>query len=169
MISFCQFGAGRIGAIHAANIAAHPEARLNTIVETDRAAAERLAGQYGAVLRDQGEAFADPAIDAVLIASSTDTHADLVEAAARAGKAIFCEKPLDLDRRRAEACAAVAEKSKVPLMVAFNRRFDPNFARLEHEIRAGRIGQPEILRITSYDPAPPTTNSCAARAACSAT
>jgi hypothetical protein len=73
MISFCQFGAGRIGAIHAANIAAHPEARLNTIVETDRAAAERLARRYGAVLRDQAEALADPAIDAVLIASSTDT------------------------------------------------------------------------------------------------
>jgi pyrroline-5-carboxylate reductase len=69
MISFCQFGAGRIGAIHAANIAAHPEARLNTIVETDRAAAERLAGPYGAVLRDQAEALADPAIDAVVIAS----------------------------------------------------------------------------------------------------
>ena len=156
MISFCQFGAGRIGAIHAANITAHPEARLNTIIETDRAAAERLAGRYGAVLRDQAEALADPAIDAVLIASSTDTHADLVEAAARAGKAIFCEKPLDLDRRRAAACAAVAEQCGVPLMVAFNRRFDPNFARLEHEIRAGRIGRPEILRITSYDPAPPT-------------
>src|SRR5262244_427880 len=72
MISFCQFGAGRIGAIHAANIAAHPEARLNTIVETDRAAAERLAAWYGAVLRDQTEALADSAIDAVLIASSTD-------------------------------------------------------------------------------------------------
>jgi predicted dehydrogenase len=66
MISFCQFGAGRIGAIHAANIAAHPEARLNAIVETDRAAAERLAGRYGAVLHDQAEALADPAIDAVL-------------------------------------------------------------------------------------------------------
>ena len=122
MISFCQFGAGRIGAIHAANIAAHPEARLNTIVETDRAAAERLAGPYGAVLRDQAEALADPAIDAVVIASSTDTHADLVEAAARAGKAIFCEKPLDLDRRCAAACAAVVEQCGVPLMVAFNRR-----------------------------------------------
>jgi myo-inositol 2-dehydrogenase / D-chiro-inositol 1-dehydrogenase len=156
MISFCQFGAGRIGAIHAANIAAHPNARLNAIVETDRAAAERLAGRCGAVLRDQAEALADPAIDAVVIASSTDTHADLVEAAARAGKAIFCEKPLDLDRHRAAACAAVAEQCGVPLMVAFNRRFDPNFARLEREIRAGRIGQAEILRITSYDPAPPT-------------
>ena len=131
MISFCQFGAGRIGAIHAANIAAHPEARLNTIVETDRAAAERLAGRYGAVLRDQAEALADPTIDAVLIASSTDTHADLLEAAARAGKAIFCEKPLDLDRRRAAACAAFAEQCGVPLMVGFNRRFDPNFARLD--------------------------------------
>jgi myo-inositol 2-dehydrogenase/D-chiro-inositol 1-dehydrogenase len=115
-----------------------------------------LAERYGAVLRDQAEALADPAIDAVLIASSTDTHADLVEAAAHAGKAIFCEKPLDLDCRRAAACAAVAEQCGVPLMVAFNRRFDPNFARLEREIRAGRIGQPEILRITSYDPAPPT-------------
>jgi myo-inositol 2-dehydrogenase/D-chiro-inositol 1-dehydrogenase len=155
MINFCQFGAGRIGAIHAANIAAHLEARLSAIIDTDRAAAERLAGRYGAVLRDQAEALADPAIDAALIASSTDTHADLVEAAARAGKAIFCEKPLDLDRRRAEACAAVAEQCGVPLMVAFNRRFDPNFARLEHEIRTGRIGRPEILRITSYDPAPP--------------
>jgi len=111
MISFCQFGAGRIGAIHAANIAAHPEARLNTIVETDRAAAERLAGRYGAVLRDQAEALADPTIDAVLIASSTDTHADLLEAAARAGKAIFCEKPLDLDCRRAAACATVGRNA----------------------------------------------------------
>ena len=155
MISFCQFGGGRIGAIHAANVAAHPEARLNTIVDTDRAAAQRLAERYGAVLCDQAQALADPAIDAVLIASSTDTHADLVEAAARAGKAIFCEKPLDLDRRRAADCAAVAEQCGVPLMVAFNRRFDPNFARLEREIRAGRIGRPEILRITSYDPAPP--------------
>ena len=97
MISFCLFGAGRIGAIHAANIAAHPEARLHTIVDTDQAAAQRLAERYGAVLRGQAEALTDPAIDAVLIASATDTHADLVEAAARAGKAIFCEKPLDLD------------------------------------------------------------------------
>jgi len=155
MISFCQFGAGRIGSTHAANLAAHSDARLHTIVDTDRDAAERLAKRYGAAVGDQAKALADPAIDAVLIASSTDTHADLVEAAARAGKAIFCEKPLDLDRRRAKACAAVAEECRVPLMVAFNRRFDPNFARLESELRAGRIGSPEILRITSYDPAPP--------------
>src|ERR1700720_2640716 len=153
MISFCQFGTGRIGAIHAANVAAHPEARLNTIVETDRAAAERLARRYGAVLRDQAEALADPAIDAVLIASSTDTHADLVEAAVPAGTAIFCEKPLDLDRRRAAACAPGGEQGGVPLTAAFTRRSAPNSARLEREIPAGRIGRPEILRITSYDPA----------------
>src|SRR5260370_11639162 len=104
MISFCQFGAGRIGAIHAANIAGHPAARLHTIVDTDHAAAEQLAGRYGAAVGNQAAALADPSIVAVLIASSTDTHADLVEAAARAGKAIFCEKPLDLDRRRAAAC-----------------------------------------------------------------
>jgi len=168
MISFCQFGAGRIGAIHAANIAAHPEARLNTIVETDQAAAERLAGRFGAVLREQAEALADPTINAVLIASSTDTHADLVEAAARAGKAIFCEKPLDLDRRRAAACAAVAEECGVPLMVAFNRRFDPNFARLEGEIRAASAA-PRSCALRATIPHRRRSNSYAARAACSAT
>jgi myo-inositol 2-dehydrogenase/D-chiro-inositol 1-dehydrogenase len=156
MISFCQFGAGRIGAIHAANIASHPAAHLSIIVDTDQAAAERLASRYGAVVGNQAGALADPAIDAVVIASSTDTHADLIEAAARAGKAIFCEKPLDLDRRRAEACLAVARGCGVPLMIGFNRRFDPHFARLEREIRAGRIGRPELLTIKSYDPAPPS-------------
>jgi myo-inositol 2-dehydrogenase / D-chiro-inositol 1-dehydrogenase len=155
MISFCQFGAGRIGAIHAANIAAHPAARLHTVVDTDQAAAERLAGRHGAAVSAQAETLADPDIDAVVIASSTDTHADLVEAAARTGKAIFCEKPLDLDRRRAEACLAVAKQCGVPLMVGFNRRFDPNFARLEREVRDGRIGALELLTITSRDPAPP--------------
>jgi myo-inositol 2-dehydrogenase/D-chiro-inositol 1-dehydrogenase len=155
MIGFCQFGAGRIGAIHAANIAGHPAARLHTVVDTDHAAAERLAGRYGAAVGNQAAALADPGIDAVVIARATDTHADLVEAAARAGKAIFCEKPLDLDRRRAEACFAVARECGVPLMVGFNRRFDPNFARLETEIRDGRIGSLELLTITSRDPAPP--------------
>src|SRR5947209_5247516 len=123
MLTFCQFGAGRIGAIHAANIAGHPEARLGAVVDTDNAAAARLAERYGIPARNQEEALADPAIDAVIIANSTDTHAGLVEAAARAGKAIFCEKPLDLDRGRAEACVAVAKGCGAPLMVGFNRRF----------------------------------------------
>src|SRR5207248_7902798 len=154
-ITFCQFGAGRIGAIHAANIAGHPNARLRLVVDTDHAAAEGLAIRHGAVLGSDEEALADPEIDAVVIASSTDTHADLIEAAARAGKAIFCEKPLDLDRGRAEACVAIAEECGVLLMVGFNRRFDPHFARLERQIRDDRIARPEIVTITSYDPAPP--------------
>jgi myo-inositol 2-dehydrogenase / D-chiro-inositol 1-dehydrogenase len=155
MISFCQFGAGRIGAIHAGNIAGHSYARLLIVVDPDRAAAARLAGRYGAAVGTQAEAIVDPAVNAVVIASSTDTHADLVEAASRAGKAVFCEKPLDLDRYRAEACLAVARECGVPLMVGFNRRFDPNFALLERQIRDGRIGHLELLTITSRDPAPP--------------
>jgi myo-inositol 2-dehydrogenase / D-chiro-inositol 1-dehydrogenase len=155
MISFCQFGAGRIGAIHAENIARHPGTGLRAIVDVDRAAAERLASRYGAAVGTKASVLADPAIEAVVIASSTNTHADLVEAAARAGKAVFCEKPLDLDRRRAEASLAVVAECGVPLMVGFNRRFDPHFARLEHQLRDGRIGRVELLSITSRDPGPP--------------
>ena len=152
---FCQFGAGRIGAIHAGNIARHPEASLRHVVDIDAAAAGRLAAAHGAVVSDREAALADPAVDAVLIASATDTHAELVEAAARAGKAVFCEKPLDLDYRRAAACAAVAEACGAPLMVGFNRRFDPNFTRLAGQLRAGRAGRLELLQITSRDPVPP--------------
>jgi myo-inositol 2-dehydrogenase/D-chiro-inositol 1-dehydrogenase len=155
MISFCQFGAGRIGAIHAENIARHPGTGLRAIVDVDRAAAERLASRYGAAVGTKASVLADPAIEAVVIASSTNTHADLVEAAARAGKAVFCEKPLDLDRRRAEACLAVVAECRVPLMVGFNRRFDPHFERLERQLRDGRIGRVELLIITSRDPSPP--------------
>jgi myo-inositol 2-dehydrogenase/D-chiro-inositol 1-dehydrogenase len=155
MINFCQFGPGRIGSIHAANIAGHPRARLKTIVDPDASAAARLAELYGVGVGSTADALGDPEIVAVVIASSTDTHADLVEAAARAGKAIFCEKPLDLDLGRATSCAAVAASCGVTLMVGFNRRFDSNFARLERLIRSGRIGRLELLTITSRDPAPP--------------
>ena len=155
MISICLFGAGRIGSIHAENITRHPGARLRAIVDVDRAAAERLASRYGAAVGTQASVLADPAIDAVVIASSTNTHADLIEAAARAGKAVFCEKPLDLDRRRAEASLAVVAECGAPLMLGFNRRFDPHFARLERQLRDGRIGRIELLSITSRDPSPP--------------
>jgi len=155
MISFCQFGAGRIGVIHAENIARHPGTRLRAIVDVDPTAAERLASRHGSEVGTQASVLADPAIDAVVIASSTNTHADLVEAAARAGKAVFCKKPLDLDRRRAEACLGVVAECGVPLMVGFNRRFDPHFARLERQLRDGRVGRIELLSITSRDPSPP--------------
>ena len=155
MISFCQFGAGRIGAIHAENIARHPGARLGAIVDVDPDAAKRLASRHGSEVGTQASVLADRSIQAVVIASSTNTHADLVEAAARTGKAVFCEKPLDLDRRRAEACLAVVAECGVPLMVGFNRRFDPHFARLARQLRDGRIGRVELLSFTSRDPSPP--------------
>jgi myo-inositol 2-dehydrogenase/D-chiro-inositol 1-dehydrogenase len=155
MISICQFGAGRIGSIHAGNIARHPAARLRCVVDVDVAAAARLAERHGAAVSEAAAALADPAVDAVLIASATDTHAVLIEAAARAGKAVFCEKPLDLDRGRVEACLRVVRQAGVPLMVGFNRRFDPNFAKLQAGLGAGRIGKLEMLAITSRDPAPP--------------
>jgi myo-inositol 2-dehydrogenase/D-chiro-inositol 1-dehydrogenase len=155
MISFCQFGAGRIGAIHAGNIARHPRARLRRVVDIDANAAARLAEQYGAQASGRTEALADPAIDAVLIASSTDTHAELIAAASRAGKAVFCEKPIDLDRKRVEDCLAIVKETGVTLMVGFNRRFDPNFVKLHEQLRGGRIGRLEMLAITSRDPGPP--------------
>jgi myo-inositol 2-dehydrogenase/D-chiro-inositol 1-dehydrogenase len=155
MVTFSQFGAGRIGQIHAANIAARTDARLRYVVDVNRAAAESLAGRYGASVADTDAALNDPAVDAVLIASSTDTHADLIERAAKAGKAIFCEKPVDLDLKRVDACLAVAKQAGVPLLIGFNRRFDPSFATLRQELAGGAIGRLELLAITSRDPGPP--------------
>jgi myo-inositol 2-dehydrogenase/D-chiro-inositol 1-dehydrogenase len=124
MISFCQFGAGCIRAIYADSIARHPDAGLHVMVDVDSFAAEKLARRHGRKVETQASVLADPSVDAVLI----DTHADLVEAAARTVKAIFCEKPLDLDRRHAEACLAVAAECGASLMLGFNRCFDPDFA-----------------------------------------
>ncbi len=125
------------------------------MVDVNPQAARALAERYGAAVGDPATALADPGIDAVLIASSTDTHAALVEAAARAKKPVLCEKPLDLDRKRAQACLDVAAKAGIPLMLGFNRRFDPNFSKLHKQLRDGRIGRLEMLAITSRDPGPP--------------
>ena len=122
MISFCQFGAGRIGAIHAANIVSRHDARLQFVVDPDRAMAVRLAGRYGAAVSSRVEALADPSVNAVVIASSTDTHADLIERSALAKKAIFCEKPIDLDVPRIRACLEVVKRTDATLMIGFNRR-----------------------------------------------
>jgi myo-inositol 2-dehydrogenase/D-chiro-inositol 1-dehydrogenase len=153
MIRIALFGAGRIGAIHAGNVAASPRAALAGIVDVDPAAASRLARRHGTGVLAAEAAFADPEIDAVLIASSTDTHAPLVEAAARAGKKVFCEKPLHLERGPTETCVAAARTAGVPLCVGFNRRFDPNFSTLKS--RLGELGRLELLAITSRDPGPP--------------
>lgn len=147
-------GAGRIGKIHAANIAAHPRLRLASVTDPTAAAAV-LAGQHGAAVRSIEEVLGDPAIRGVIVASSTDTHLDFSLAAARAGKMVFCEKPLDQDLERARASAATFDALGVPLLLAFNRRFDANFATLQARLAAGEVGELETLHIISHDPAPP--------------
>jgi myo-inositol 2-dehydrogenase/D-chiro-inositol 1-dehydrogenase len=153
MLTFAQFGAGRIGAIHAANIAARDDSRLKYVIDVNAGAAQALAKKHGARTTDTVTALTDPAVDAVIIASSTDTHADLAIAAAKAGKAIFCEKPIDLSLKRVDACLAAVAKARVPMLVGFNRRFDPDFRAL-HD-RLGEIGKVEQVIISSRDPGLP--------------
>lgn len=154
-INLCLFGAGRIGEIHGANIAAHRDATLKYVVDVDSAAAARLASGLGAAAADAQAALSDDEVHGVVIATSTDTHLSLIEAAASAGKAVFCEKPLDLDEARARRCIEVAAAAPIPLYIGFNRRYDPSFRRLKDEISAGSIGKVEVVSITSRDPAPP--------------
>ncbi len=155
MLTFAQFGAGRIGAIHAANIAAGEDAQLKYVIDVNAVAAKALAKKHGATVTDVRSALADPAIDAVIIASSTDTHADLAMAAARAGKAIFCEKPIGLSLKRVDRCIAAVVKARVPMFVGFNRRFDPSFKALHDRLVRGEIGATEQVIITSRDPGLP--------------
>jgi len=147
------FGAGRIGQIHAANAAAHPALILKYVVDPVAGAAERLAARFGAAVATPESALADPEIAGVIIASATNTHLDYCLAAASAGKAIFCEKPIDLDLARARAAAPRLAAAR--LLVGFNRRFDPNFGALKAALDAGQVGALESLNITSHDPAPP--------------
>lgn len=155
MLKVGLIGAGRIGQVHARAITAHPRSQLVAVADISEQAATRLAWDTGAVVADVGQILADPAIGAILIASSTHTHADLIERGTAAGKAVFCEKPIDLDLDRALTCGAVAERSGRPVMLGFNRRFDPNFAALKAALDSGEIGRPELLTLTSFDPAPP--------------
>jgi myo-inositol 2-dehydrogenase/D-chiro-inositol 1-dehydrogenase len=154
LIRICQFGAGRIGAIHAGNVAA-AGASLAYVVDVNADAARSLAAKHGAQVADADTALADPSVGAVIIASSTDTHADLLERAARAGKTIFCEKPIDLSMARIERCIEIVRKAGVPVLMGFNRRFDPSFAAVRQGIAAGAIGKVELVQITSRDPGPP--------------
>jgi myo-inositol 2-dehydrogenase/D-chiro-inositol 1-dehydrogenase len=155
MTGIALIGAGRIGRIHAANVAAHPGAALVAVTDADAAAAEGLATATGARVLPAEAAIAAPDVAAVMICSPTDTHADLIEACARAGKAVFCEKPVDLDSGRIRRCLEVVRAAGIPLMIGFNRRFDPSFARLKQRLEAGAAGAVELVTIISKDPAPP--------------
>ncbi|QFU07560.1 Inositol 2-dehydrogenase [Rhodobacteraceae bacterium THAF1] len=149
------FGAGRIGKVHAASIRMDPRSDLVAVTDVMTDAAEVLAREYGIAARSADEILADDSIDAILIASSTNTHSDLIEAGVKAGKAIFCEKPIDLSLDRALSVREIAANHDKPMMMGFNRRFDPNFAALKKALDAGDVGKGELLSVTSYDPAPP--------------
>lgn len=155
MLRVAQFGAGRIGQIHARNIVGHVRSTLIAIADPDASAAEALAADHAAVVMDEVDIYADSTIDAIVVASSTNVHADQIEKAASAGKAIFCEKPIDLNIDRVRGVLNHLDVHPVPMMLAFNRRFDPNFARLKKQIDAGAIGQVEMVTILSRDPGLP--------------
>jgi myo-inositol 2-dehydrogenase/D-chiro-inositol 1-dehydrogenase len=156
MLGFILFGAGRIGRLHAANIHAHRAARLRCICDPDLAAARELGERFGvAATASVDEALAVTDVDAVLIASPTGTHVDLIAVAASAGKAIFCEKPIDLDSAQVERCGDLLKAHPVPVQIGFNRRYDPGHRALREALLAGEIGRLEFVHITSRDSAPP--------------
>jgi len=153
MIRFALFGCGRIGRMHADNLAAHPEAALLWAYDVHGPSAEAVAEKHGCKAAGSvAEVLADPAVEAVLIASSTDTHVELITAAARAGKAILCEKPIDLDIAKVDACWNEIGPLGVPIQIGFNRRYDPSFNAVQKAIRAGEIGDLRQVIITSRDP-----------------
>ncbi len=156
MLRFALFGCGRIGRMHAANLAEHPRTELALVYDVFAEAAEQSAKATGAnVAATVDDILSDDSIDAVLIASSTDTHVDLLTSAAKAEKAILCEKPIDLDLARVDGCWAEIGSLDPLIMIGFNRRFDPSFKALRDRVQNGEIGKLEQLSITSRDPGPP--------------
>jgi myo-inositol 2-dehydrogenase / D-chiro-inositol 1-dehydrogenase len=151
-------GAGRIGKVHAETLAFRlPQVALLTIADVNHSAAQEVAARCGIphATENNDEVLENPRIDAVLICSPTDTHADLVMRAARAGKHIFCEKPIDHSLTKIDQALMAVEKAGVKFQVGFNRRFDPNFARVRKAVTSGEIGKPHLMHIISRDPAPP--------------
>ena len=154
-VRFGVLGAGRIGKVHANAIAAVPGATLIAIADPVAAAAQAIKAAHGCDIRTIEAIEAARDIDAVIICTPTDTHADLIERFAKAGKAVFCEKPVDLSLSRVADCIKTVARAKGVLMVGFNRRFDPDFMAVKAAIDAGRIGSVEMVTITSRDPGPP--------------
>lgn len=148
-------GAGRIGKVHAGAVASTAGAQLVAVADALPAAAKAVAEPAGARVSTIDEIIAADDIDAVLITTPTDMHSDLIERAAKAGKKIFCEKPIDLDVARVRKCLKVVERTNALLMVGFNRRFDPHFGELKRRIDAGAVGNVEMVQIVSRDPGPP--------------
>jgi len=156
MVGIAVLGCGRIGQIHARNLARHRRARLVTVFDVRAEAAAQTAAELGVpAAKSVEEVLADGEVLGVLIATPTDTHVPLITAAVKAGKAVLCEKPVDLDIKRARACWAEIAHRKPSVMIGFNRRFDPSFRALRERLQRGEIGTLELAVITSRDPAPP--------------
>jgi myo-inositol 2-dehydrogenase/D-chiro-inositol 1-dehydrogenase len=154
-LKFGLLGAGRIGKVHAGAVAAAAGAKLVAVADAVPDAAQALARSSGAEVRTVEAILSAKDVDAVLITTPTDLHADMIEQAARARKAIFCEKPIDLSVERVRRCLDVVRAEKAALMIGFNRRFDPNFKEARARIASGAIGDVEMVSITSRDPGPP--------------
>ena len=154
-VRFAVLGAGRIGQVHADAIASVPGAVLVAVTDAMPAAAQAVADKHGCEIRDMAQIEAASDIDAVVICTPTDTHADLIERFVKAGKAVFCEKPVDLSVARVQDCLKVVNRVDGKLMVGFQRRFDPDFRALKAAIDDGKIGDVEMVTLTSRDPAAP--------------
>jgi len=154
-VRFGLLGAGRIGKVHAKAVSSNSKARLVAVTDAVDKAATDLADQYGCQVRTMAGILDASDIDAVIICTPTDTHADLIEQFTRAGKAVFCEKPIDLDVERVKACLKVVDAEGGTLMVGFNRRFDPHFMAVHEVIAKGEIGPVEMVTIVSRDPGAP--------------
>lgn len=155
MLNIGLLGCGRIGQVHGETLRGMTTARAAAVSDFVPEAAQALADKLAAKVMTSEEILRDPSIDAVVIGTPTTTHFDLIHEAAANGKAIFCEKPLDLSVDRIRTCLAAVKKAGVPFMTAFNRRFDPSFAHLQRQITDQVIGNVEIVTILSRDPAPP--------------
>ena len=153
MIRIAVLGCGRIGVMHAANIAAHPRASLAGVYDIFVPAATAVSAKTGAKVFDSVAAcLSDPSVDAVLIATATDTHADLLEACLAAGKPVLCEKPIDLSLARVKLCAERIKGATLPVQLGFVRRFDPGHRALQHAVQSGKLGTLHQVVITSRDP-----------------
>jgi myo-inositol 2-dehydrogenase/D-chiro-inositol 1-dehydrogenase len=156
-------GAGMIGKVHAEHLAFRiPETKLVSIADINFPAVQELAEKLyvSKAVKDYHELLVDPEVDAVAICSSTDTHAQIICEAAEAGKHIFCEKPISYDLKKIDEALDIVKKTGVKLQVGFNRRFDPNFARVRRAILDGTVGDTHFIHIISRDPEPPTAEYC---------
>src|SRR5579863_2145353 len=155
-VGMAVLGCGRIGRLHAGNLARHPRVRLAMVFDVAAEAAQQTAAELGVrSARTLDEVWDDRNVRAVVIATPTDTHVPLIVAAVKAGKAVFCEKPIDMSLERARACWSEIAADNPSLMIGFNRRFDPSYRALRERLKLGEIGRLELAVITSRDPAPP--------------